>query len=215
MTKIWPFSLTPAGLGLKGKDRDKAQAYYELRGEKLHRRLAEIDFGIGTPEYEKRILEIDLEHGRLSERDVDFTRLELSIEDHESPEYVKQYLELKLKHGEIEKLEFDKELATLLDEPWVGYKDYGLEENEDSTGFWFEFDWNEPFITRLRKEGYDGPTEEVIVRKWYAELCRTVATEEGLALDIFGVEEDTGEVTAEGSNIIRKVDLGNDKTEYS
>ncbi len=155
----WPFNLTPRGILLEGKDRERAKARYELSGEELDRALLAIDYN-----------------------------------DKESREYKKAALELDKKYAKISDLEYAKQIATLNDEPWVAYKDYGLEETNGHTGFWFEFDWNDIFLRKLREEGYEGTTDEMVVRKWYAELCRTVALEEGLALDLFGEEgEETGQ----------------------
>ena len=43
MSKILPFGWTLAGLTLKGTQRDIAEAYYNLEGEQLELKLAEIE----------------------------------------------------------------------------------------------------------------------------------------------------------------------------
>lgn len=116
--------------------------------------------------------------------------LDIEHADKESNEYKLKTLELDRKYDKITELDYEKEKATVLDEPWVGYRDYGLETKDDKTGFWFEFDWNQAFITKLKSEGYEGTSDEQLVRKWYAELCRVVALDEGLNLDLFDGEQD-------------------------
>jgi len=216
--KLLPFALTPAGMGLKGKDRDKAEAYYKLQGEELQRRLCDIDFEEDTPEHKRRSKEIDIEFDSFeNEEEKEYAKLELKhVDDPLSDAFRKDEADLDLKYGKIEKIEHDKIIATLNNEPWVGYKDYNLEENEDGrTGFWFDFDWNDHFIAQLIKEGYKGADEDEIVRKWYAELCRTIALEEGLALDLFGEEGEEVEAQTVAKAAVNKKKLDDEHTEYS
>lgn len=72
-----------------------------------------------------------------------------------------------------------KELATQNKEPWVTVLKTHVNKENIRNGF-FELDWNEYFVLELRKAGYAGTTEEEIVDQWFTELCRNVATEEGV-----------------------------------
>ncbi|NJO60949.1 MAG: hypothetical protein HC836_22645 [Richelia sp. RM2_1_2] len=126
----------------------------------------------------------------LKGEELDKKLLDLEHDDKSTVDYMLKVLELDKKYNAITEFEYEKQKATLKNEPWVGYRDYGLEKTDDKTGFWFEFDWNSAFVDQLKREGYDGVSDEQIVQRWYAELCRTVAIEEGLALDLFSSEEE-------------------------
>lgn len=214
--KIVPFWLTPAGLGLKGKDRDKAEAYYHLTGEELQRQLCKVDFKVKSPAYINRMREIDIEFGKLSEEDKAFAELELRhCDDLLSDNYKQELAAVNLQFNKISKLEYDKEIATITGKPWVGYKDWKLEETEEGTmGFWFDFDWNDHFIDKLKKEGYEEKTDEGLIRRWYAELSRVIALEEGLALDIFDSDPEAADQVTAKKQAINKKEVGG-KTEYS
>jgi hypothetical protein len=55
--------------------------------------------------------------------------------------------------------------------------------NKDNlkNGF-FEIDWNDEFVVQLKQAGYgfDGDPDEEIVDRWFRELCKNVASEEGI-----------------------------------
>ncbi len=68
-----------------------------------------------------------------------------------------------------------KERATKKKLPWVDVIETHINEDNIRNGF-FELDWNEMFILKLRHEGYgtaDDPEEEIIDR-WFRELCAGV-----------------------------------------
>lgn len=74
-----------------------------------------------------------------------------------------------------------KERATKKGEPWVAVLDTKVNKDNVRNGF-FELDWNEHFITELKKSGYgfDGDPEEEIVDRWFRDLARNMLAEEGL-----------------------------------
>ncbi len=74
-----------------------------------------------------------------------------------------------------------KERATKKGEPWVAVLDTKVNKDNVRNGF-FELDWNEHFITELKKVGYgfDGDPEEEIVDRWFRDLARNMLAEEGL-----------------------------------
>lgn len=137
----------------------------------------------------------------LEGEELERTLLELEYDDKEDVDYKKAILEIDKAHDKIEPLEYEKQKATLNNEPWVAYRDYGLEEQDGRTGFWFDFDWNNIFIQKLRDEGYEAVDDEALIKKWYAELCRVVALDEGLAMDMFEDDENVEEV---GSGIRKR-----------
>ena len=71
-----------------------------------------------------------------------------------------------------------KERATRKKEPWVGVLNTHVNEQNIRNGF-FELDWNELFIVKLKQEGYgaDGDLEEEIVDRWFRELCANVVVD--------------------------------------
>lgn len=77
-----------------------------------------------------------------------------------------------------------KERATKKKEPWVDVIDFKVNTDNIRNGF-FELDWNEYFIVQLRNEGYglEGDPEEEIVERWYRDICRHVAAEDGVVME--------------------------------
>ena len=74
-----------------------------------------------------------------------------------------------------------KDRATKKGEPWVAVLDTKVNKDNVRNGF-FELDWNEHFITELKKSGYgfDGDPEEEIVDRGFRDLARNMLSEEGL-----------------------------------
>jgi hypothetical protein len=71
-----------------------------------------------------------------------------------------------------------KDRATKLKEPWVGVLNTHVNKENVRNGF-FELDWNEQFVLKLKQEGYgfDGDKEEEIVDRWFRELCANVVVD--------------------------------------
>lgn len=71
-----------------------------------------------------------------------------------------------------------KDRATRKKEPWVGVLNTHVNEENIRNGF-FELDWNEYFVLKLKQEGYgfDGDPEEEIVDRWFRELCANVVVD--------------------------------------
>ena len=71
-----------------------------------------------------------------------------------------------------------KERATRKKEPWVGVIQTHVNKDNIRNGF-FELDWNEYFIVKLKQEGYgvDGDKDEEIVDRWFRELCANVVVD--------------------------------------
>lgn len=74
-----------------------------------------------------------------------------------------------------------KERATALDEPWVAVLDTHVNKENLRNGF-LELDWNEQFVVQLKQAGYgfDGDPDEEIVDRWFRELCKNIAGEDGI-----------------------------------
>ena len=71
-----------------------------------------------------------------------------------------------------------KERATRRKEPWVGVLETHINKDNIRNGF-FELDWNEHFVLKLKQEGYgeDGDRDEEIVDRWFRELCANVVVD--------------------------------------
>lgn len=71
-----------------------------------------------------------------------------------------------------------KDRATRKKEPWVGVLNTHVNQDNVRNGF-FELDWNEPFVLKLKQEGYgvDGDLDEEIVDRWFRELCANVVVD--------------------------------------
>jgi hypothetical protein len=88
-----------------------------------------------------------------------------------------QALKVVQEQEELAKLS-PKERATRKDEPWVGVLNTHVNKDNVRNGF-FELDWNEPFVLKLKQEGYgfDGDKDEEIVDRWFRELCANVVVD--------------------------------------
>jgi hypothetical protein len=84
---------------------------------------------------------------------------------------------LALEQEELAKLT-PKDRATRRKEPWVGVLNTHVNQDNIRNGF-FELDWNEHFVLKLKQEGYgeEGDKEEEIVDRWFRELCANVVVD--------------------------------------
>jgi len=95
-----------------------------------------------------------------------------------------------------------KDLATSKGEPWVTVLSMELDKDNPSQGA-FELDWNDIFVARLIKAGYQGKTDQDIVDNWFKAVCSNV------------VMENFEQEMADPSNRVTRRDLGNGRTEIS
>ena len=72
--------------------------------------------------------------------------------------------------------ELSKAAATAAGEPWVGVLSIDLDPNDLGNGS-FELDWNDTFLARLVKAGYQGKNDVDIVDRWFQTICRSVVAE--------------------------------------
>lgn len=88
-----------------------------------------------------------------------------------------------------------KERANRKKEPWIAVLDTHVNKENIRNGF-FELDWNDHFIIKLKQEGYgaDGDPAEEIVDRWFRELCANVVEDgdyggpvETGSLDVAGI----------------------------
>ena len=70
----------------------------------------------------------------------------------------------------------EKELATEAGEPWVSVLGMELDDGSLERGA-FELDWNDLFVAKLVRAGYQGKTDNDIVDNWFQDVCRNVVLE--------------------------------------
>lgn len=174
MAKI-PFKLLPASWGLKGKTREIAQAEYELTGYELETKILSIRHeDVESDDYKKKLAEIDMRYNKITKEQYHRCLADL-IKDPTQKDLA--IAELDYREGKIGEVEYSKKCATLRREPWVNVVKMDFTAKTSLEGS-FELDWNEPFVEKLKAEGYTGPTPDNIVNQWFMELCRNIAMEE-------------------------------------
>jgi hypothetical protein len=95
-----------------------------------------------------------------------------------------------------------KEQANKNGEPYVEVLSMDIDPNDPGNGS-FELDWNDIFVARLIKAGYQGRTDQDIVDNWFKTVCRNVM------LETYEQEQ------ADPDKRNNRRDLGNGRTEIS
>lgn len=162
-----PFGLTLAGLTLKGKDRKRAEAQYNLSGEELERELLSIDYdseGLReTDEYKVKKLDIDKKYDKISQFDYDYELLNIKEKD-ELKRKLAQLLLLQ-QYKKIDELEYAKKYNDALGKPWVAIKT-NYDESGDPDNLEIEVAYNDTFIEKMRKKGLPGDTSDDVAEQW-------------------------------------------------
>jgi uncharacterized membrane-anchored protein len=108
----------------------------------------------------------------------DLQRAKAALEEAEAKKIEAEKSALLAKEQEeLSKLS-PKDRATRKKEPWVGVLNTHVNKDNVRNGF-FELDWNEYFVLKLKQEGYgeDGDKDEEIVDRWFRELCANVVVD--------------------------------------
>jgi hypothetical protein len=100
-----------------------------------------------------------------------------------------------------------KELATKAGEPYVNILSVELDKDDIGNGA-FELDWNDIFVAKLVRAGYQGKTDADIVDNWFKTICRNILTEEYEQWEANQPEEMR-------PRVIDRRDIGGGKTEVS
>lgn len=100
-----------------------------------------------------------------------------------------------------------KELATIAGEPYIEVLSMDIDDTNPGNGA-FELDWNDIFVVRLIKAGYQGKNDQDIVDNWFKAVCRNIIQEN------FEQEQADPEIRAATAASNRR-DLGNGRTEVS
>ena len=115
----------------------------------------------------------------------------------------------KLKAGEITFPEYEKECASVKQEPWVNVLDMGIDPDNVANGY-FELDYNDLFVKMLTEHGIVGKSDEEVVNIWFNRICRTIVAQEGADLD-YGLQEATPNYFVDDVEYVRR-DIGQDET---
>ena len=166
-----PFRWLPGSWGLTGNFYREAEASYYYEGEELERKLVEIRHADNREALQDEMLELDVKYGKLSPYDRDIAILVTPLPEGAARELAK--LDIDVHHGKIDHNSFEKQSATLRQEPWIGIVDQGFDQSQGVNGVYFEFDWNSYWIEFLHLNGYVGHTEEQIVEQWFADVCKS------------------------------------------
>jgi hypothetical protein len=100
-----------------------------------------------------------------------------------------------------------KELATRRGEPYVEILSVELDPDNIGNGA-FEIDWNDIFLAKLVKAGYQGKTDSDIIDNWFKTICRNIVMEEYEQWEANQPLEDR-------PRVVERRDLGNGRTEVS
>mgnify|MGYP003327326172 CR=1 FL=1 len=100
-----------------------------------------------------------------------------------------------------------KDLATAKGEPYVSIVSVELDPDNIGNGA-FELDWNDIFVSKLIRAGYQGKTDADVVDNWFKTICRNVIMENFEQWEANQPEEMR-------PRIIERRDLGNGKSEIS
>lgn len=112
---------------------------------------------------------------------------------------VKKTPEPKLKVGASAKA-----AATKRGEPYVSVVSVELDPDNVQNGA-FELDWNDIFVAKLMKSGYQGKDDAQIVDQWFQDICRNVLME----------NFEQWEANQTPDNRISRRNLGGGRTEVS
>jgi hypothetical protein len=159
-------------------DREREMAKYlhkfgKISTEELEYKLFELSYDVkDTESYRRDKLKLDVRFGHKTEEEAEHELLDMSFNDKTSIDYKIAQLGLELKFGNITENQHDKEVATLLREPWFNV--IGAEHmiRGENTQMAIELDWNEYFIQFLESKGWTGVTPDEIVDKWFEEAMR-------------------------------------------
>ena len=100
-----------------------------------------------------------------------------------------------------------KELATRRGEPYVEILSVELDPENIGNGA-FEIDWNDIFLAKLIKAGYQGKTDADVIDNWFKTICRNIVMEEY-------EQWEANQPMSERPRVVERRDLGGGKVEVS
>lgn len=172
-------------------DREREVAKYlnrygKLSAEELEYKLFDLSYAAkDTEAYQKEKLKLDVRFGKKTEEEADHELLDFKFDDKTSIEYKIAQLGLEHKYGNISDNAHDKEVATLLREPWWTMLGSDHKIQGENVQLAIELDWNEYFIQHLEKQGWEGRTQDEIMDRWFEHAMKQM-----LDIDQYGGIDD-------------------------
>lgn len=139
-------------------------------------------------EYRTGLLDIELKHGKIVKSELDSLVLDIRFEmnDITEKEYdtlkveimpdgdekIRAALEFAYKYHDITDSEYEKEIATLNQEPWM---DFNVDFDPETNSVEFSFDYNEYFWRKLKADGHPGNDEQEIIDNYIRDWGRKIA----------------------------------------
>jgi hypothetical protein len=80
------------------------------------------------------------------------------------------------KKSQLDLIAEQKALATERGEPWVHVISFSIDPADPKSGV-FELDYNDIFLAKLIRAGYQGQSDQQIVDQWFISVCRSVIQE--------------------------------------
>lgn len=170
--KLIPFSMLPGSWGLRGKSRQIAEAEYLYEGYDLEIKLAEIEHSSDKNKLKRAVLDIDFKYNKIDQYQYDS---EVIAFEKEGNELELARLDVELKHSKISSTEYERKQADINSEPWISMPKISWDP-VSSTKTFLELDYNEHFVTFLRKNGYTGSDDDCINR-WLNDICNSILDE--------------------------------------
>ena len=90
--------------------------------------------------------------------------------------FTKEKVPTQAEMDNIAKIARAKEKADKEHEPFIAIMNMDV-DYDNLDGGSFEFEWNDIFIARLVKAGYQGKEDHDLVDQWFNTVCRNVAME--------------------------------------
>jgi len=185
------YAIAEAHYHLDGEDLDYRMAEITHRDNPtaLARQVIELDFRhdhLDAYAYDNKIAELEIKDSNLLMlRKIDIEVMHEKVTPYEAArqkamikfgtgnERDVALLEIDHQFNKLSKPEFEKQRATLKDEPWVAIINSGFDPEQGIDGVFFEFDWNTKWIDFLKLNGYVGHSAEQIVDDWFTDVCRS------------------------------------------
>jgi hypothetical protein len=89
---------------------------------------------------------------------------------------LKTFFKPRVKKSQQDPVAEQKALATERGEPWVHVISFSIDPSDPKSGV-FELDYNDIFLAKLIRSGYQGQTDQQIVDQWFVSVCRSVVME--------------------------------------
>lgn len=167
-----PFYIMPGAWGLAGKTRAIAKAEYELAGQELDIKIAEIECELNSIDYKKRLINIEFKYNVITDYEAQTKIIDLEYETG-TKEHALDMVVVDLKFNKITEIEAEKRTATLNNEPWVAALDSQYNKKMGKDGFSFELDWNDQFVEMLMQNGYEGTEPAHIIEQWFDDVANS------------------------------------------